>query len=73
MRETRVAAVQSFDEYWACIETGPGQMPQAYRALPGPGRRAVRDEIRARLWQTGSGPLVMTAEMLIGAGRAYRL
>ena len=70
-RETREGIVESFDEYWAPIEAGTGQMPQAYLALPESGRRAVREEVDARLWQFESnGRLVMSVEMLIGAGRA---
>jgi len=70
-REARQGIVGSFDEYWAPIETGAGQMPQAYLALPEPSRRAVREEVRARLTQFKSGGrLVMSTEMLIGSGRA---
>ena len=70
-RETHQGIVGSFDEYWAPIEAGAGQMSQAYLALPEPSRRAVREELRARLTQFESeGRLVMSAEMLIGSGRA---
>ena len=70
-RETRQGSIESFDAYWAPIEAGTGQMPQAYRALPEPNRRAVREEVQARLEEFESnGQLVMSAEMLIGAGRA---
>lgn len=70
-RETREGIVASFDEYWAPIEAGTGQMPQAYLTLPEPSRRAVREEVRARLSRFESnGRLVMSVEMLIGAGRA---
>lgn len=70
-RETREGIVESFDEYWAPIEAGAGQIPQAYLALPEPSRRAVREEVHARLSQFESnGRLVMSVEMLIGAGRA---
>ena len=70
-RETRQGTVGSFDEYWAPIEAGIGQMPQAYLALSEPRRRAVREEVRARLTQFEfEGRLVMSAEMLIGSGRA---
>jgi hypothetical protein len=57
--------------YWAPIEAGTGQLPQAYLALPAPRRQAVREEVEARLaaFETG-GRLVMHVEMLIGAGRA---
>ena len=70
-RETRQGTIESFDAYWAPIEAGTGQIPQAYRALPESSRRAVREEVQAQLaaFQT-DGRLVMHVEMLIGAGRA---
>ena len=70
-RETRQGTIESFDAYWAPIEAGTGQIPQAYRALPASSRRAVREEVQARLaaFESG-GRLVMSVEMLIGAGRA---
>ena len=70
-RETRKGFFESFDEYWAPIEAGAGQMPQAYFALPEPGRRAVREEVQKHLSKFESnGRLAMSVEMLIGAGRA---
>ena len=70
-RETRQGTIESFDEYWAPIEAGTGQLPQAYLALPVSRRQAVREEVEARLAAFGSsGRLVMSVEMLIGAGRA---
>ncbi len=70
-RETRVAIIESFDTYWACVEAGIGLMPQAYLALPDTRRRSVREEVRARLSKFASqGKLVMSVEMLIGTGRA---
>ena len=70
-RETRQGTIASFDDYWAPIEAGTGQLPQAYLALPATRRQAVREEVEARLaaFQT-DGRLVMHVEMLIGAGRA---
>jgi len=70
-RETRQGTIESFDDYWAPIEAGTGQLPQAYLALPASRRRAVREEVEARLaaFET-DGRLVMHVEMLIGAGRA---
>ena len=69
--KTRRSSFESFEEYWSPIEEGAGSLPQAYRALPESSRRAVRDEVRARLSQFESeGRLVMTVEMLIAAGRA---
>jgi ubiquinone/menaquinone biosynthesis C-methylase UbiE len=70
-RETRPGTIASFDNYWAPIEAGTGQLPQAYLALPAARRQAVREEVEARLavFET-DGRLVMNVEMLIGAGRA---
>jgi hypothetical protein len=70
-RETRQGTIASFDDYWAPIEAGTGQLPQAYLALPASRRRAVREEVQTRLaaFESG-GRLVMSVEMLIGAGRA---
>src|SRR6185437_14375295 len=48
---------------------GTGIMPQAYRALAESERRAVREEVHDRLRQFEvDGRLVMSLEMLIGAG-----
>jgi ubiquinone/menaquinone biosynthesis C-methylase UbiE len=70
-REMRQGTIESFDAYWAPIEAGTGQIPQAYRVLPESSRRTVREEVQARLaaFET-DGRLVMNVEMLIGAGRA---
>jgi ubiquinone/menaquinone biosynthesis C-methylase UbiE len=70
-RERRQGTIESFEAYWTPIEAGTGQMPQAYLALPELSRRAVREEVQARLAEFESGGhLVMDVEMLIGAGRA---
>lgn len=70
-REIRQGMVESFDDYWRPIEAGTGQIPQAYLSLPERSRRAVREEVRARLSEFESdGRLAMSAEMLIAAGRA---
>jgi hypothetical protein len=70
-RETREGSFESFEDYWAPIEEAAGTLPHAYRALPESSRRAVREEVHARLaaFESG-GRLVMTVEMLIGSGRA---
>ena len=63
--------IRSFDEYWAGIEAGTGQMPSIYSGLPEPERRDVREEVRAGLSQfEKNGRLEMSVEMLIGTGRA---
>lgn len=70
-RETRADTMESFEEYWAPIETGTGQQPQIYRALPEADRRAVRERVRKGLVQFETdGKLSMSVEMLIGRGRA---
>ena len=71
VREEREGVMASFDEYWQPIEAGTGSMPQAYVALPEPDRRAVREEVTARLARFASnGRLRMSLETLIGRGRA---
>jgi ubiquinone/menaquinone biosynthesis C-methylase UbiE len=68
-RESRRGSVASFDEYWAPIEAGTGQMPQAYLSLPEPSRRAVRAEVEARLSEfVSDGQLMLGIEILIGSG-----
>lgn len=70
-REIHRGIIESFEDYWAPIEAGTGQLPQAYLALPESIRRAVREKAQARLAEFESGGrLVMSVEMLIGAGRA---
>ena len=70
-RETRRGVVDSFDDYWATIEAGVGMMPQAYRALPEPKRRSVRQEVGARLSEFVSlRGIEMPVEMLIVTGRS---
>jgi len=71
MRDTRESSFESFEDYWTPIEEAAGSLPQAYRALPEPSRRAVREEVHARLAEFESrGRLVMKVEMLIAAGSA---
>lgn len=70
-RSVRRVIIESIDDYWDPIEAGTGQMPQAYLALPESSRRAVREEVNARLSEFESnGRLAMSLEMLIAAGRA---
>jgi hypothetical protein len=69
--ETREGIVTSFEEYWAPIEAGIGQLPQAYLALPESNRREVRAEVQKRLSRFESdGHYVMSVQMLLGSGRA---
>lgn len=68
----RARTIDGFDDYWAPVEEGVGQIPQTYRALGESDRRAVREEVRARLaqYETHDGKMTMAVEMLIGSGRA---
>jgi ubiquinone/menaquinone biosynthesis C-methylase UbiE len=68
----REGTIDGFDDYWAPIEEGVGQIPQTYRALGETDRRSVREEVRARLarYESSDGKLTMAVEMLIGSGRA---
>ena len=62
--------VGSFEEYWEPIETGTGQMPQAYLALADRARRAVRDEVHERLAAFEiDGRYHLSVEMLIASGQ----
>jgi ubiquinone/menaquinone biosynthesis C-methylase UbiE len=70
-REVREGVVGSLEDYWAPIEAGTGQIPQAYLALTEPTRRSVREQVNERLSKfVSDGRLAMSVEMLIGAGRA---
>jgi ubiquinone/menaquinone biosynthesis C-methylase UbiE len=69
--ETRHGTVASFDDYWAAVEAGTGQMPLVYLTLSDAQRQAVREEVRMKLLPyISKGRLVMSVEMLIGVGRA---
>ena len=70
-RETRPIVFDSIEDYWDPIEAGIGSQPQAYLSLSEADRLSAREEISARLSQFESdGKLRMSAEMLIGKGRA---
>jgi ubiquinone/menaquinone biosynthesis C-methylase UbiE len=68
----REGSVGSFEDYWAPIEEGVGQIPQVYRALDEADRRWVRDGVHRRLsrYESSDRKLTMAVEMLIGSGRA---
>ena len=69
--ETRHGTIASFDDYWAAVEAGTGQMPLVYLTLSHIRRRIVREEVRMKLLPyVSEGRLEMSVEMLIGAGRA---
>ena len=71
-RIRREGTIGGFDDYWSPIEEGIGSIPQAYRALDEADRRAVREEVRARLaqYETPDGKMTMAVEVLVGRGRA---
>jgi ubiquinone/menaquinone biosynthesis C-methylase UbiE len=66
----REGSVSSFEDYWAPIEEGVGQIPQVYHALDAADRRRVREEVHNRLsrYESADGKLTMAVEMLIGSG-----
>ena len=58
----------SFDAYYGPFERGGASTGQALAALPDDIRRAVRDEVRRDLGDTG-GPIEVEAEYRIASGR----
>jgi hypothetical protein len=68
----REGTIDGFEDYWAPIEEGVGQIPQTYCALDEADRRAVRQEVHARLaqYETPDGKMTMAVEVLVGRGRA---
>ncbi|WP_262300397.1 hypothetical protein, partial [Microvirga sesbaniae] len=58
----------SFDAYFGPFERGGGSSGQALVALPEEVRRAVREEIRRDLRDTG-GPIQIEVEIRIACGR----
>jgi hypothetical protein len=58
----------SFDAYYGPFERGGASTGQALTALPNELRRAVREEVRRGLADTG-GPVEVEAEYRIASGR----
>ena len=58
----------SFDAYFGGIEQGAGNVGQEYVALPEDIRRAVREEVRHKVGDTG-GPVELAMEVRIASGR----
>jgi hypothetical protein len=58
----------SFDAYYGPFECGGASTGQVLATLPEDIRRAVRDEVRRDLRDTG-GPIEIEAEYLIASGR----
>lgn len=66
--EKHTFALPSFDAYYAPFERGGASTGQALAALPEEIRRAVREEVRRDLGDTG-GPIEVEAEYRIASGR----
>jgi SAM-dependent methyltransferase len=67
----REGTIDGFEDYWAPIEEGIGQIPQVYHALDEADRHSVREEVYSRLaqYETEDGKLTMGIVVLIGSGR----
>ena len=59
--------VPSFDAYFEPFEQGGGSSGQAYVVLPEAERRAVREEVRSNLGDTG-GPIAIEVELRFASG-----
>ena len=66
--ETHAFVVPSFDAYFEPFERGGGSSGQTYVALPEADRRAVREEIRRNLGDTG-GSIGIDVEFRFASGR----
>jgi ubiquinone/menaquinone biosynthesis C-methylase UbiE len=66
--EKHTFVLPSFDAYYSPFERGGGSTGQALAALPEEIRRAVREEVRRDLADTG-GPVEVEAEYRIASGR----
>ena len=69
-RDVRGTDMGSFEDYWQAIEAGIGSIPHSYLLLPEVDRRAVREEVQAKLSRFEvDGNLHLSVEMLIGSGQ----
>ncbi|MDA9401976.1 hypothetical protein [Bradyrhizobium sp. CCBAU 45389] len=66
--QARVFTLPSFDTYFEPIERGAGSAGQAFTSLPAAARRAVREELRRELGDTG-GPIELKVEYSFASGR----
>ena len=66
--ETRRFVCPTFDAYFEEVERGGGPTGQAYVALSEEQRRAVREEVRRGLGDTG-GPIAIEVEIRFASGR----
>ena len=69
--ESRVGSMKSLNEYWESVQAGIGSIPQSYLLLEERQRRAVREDVNAKLapFMVG-GEMHMPIEMLICHGEA---
>ncbi len=58
----------SFDAYFEPFENGAGSPGQAFVSLSVEARKAVREEVRRELGDTG-GPIEVVVEYRLGSGR----
>jgi hypothetical protein len=65
--ETRGFVLPSFDDYFRPFEQGGGSSGQAYLALAEAERRAVREEVRRDVGDTG-GPIAIDVELRVASG-----
>jgi ubiquinone/menaquinone biosynthesis C-methylase UbiE len=66
--EAHSFALPSFEAYFEPFEQGGGSSGQAYVGLPTADRRAVREEVRRSLGDTG-GPISIEVELRFASGR----
>lgn len=66
--EKRSFVLPSFDAYYGPFERGGGSTGQALASLPVATRRAMREEMRQALRDTG-GPVEIEVEIRIVSGR----
>ena len=68
----REGTIDGFDDYWAPIEEGVGQIPQTYHALDEADRRSVRRKSTHGWLNTrrADGKMTMAVEVLVGARQA---
>lgn len=70
--EAQRFVMPSFDPYFAPYEEGAGSPGQAFILIPEEVRRAVREEVRRDLGDTG-GAIEVEVEIRFGSGRRSRI
>jgi ubiquinone/menaquinone biosynthesis C-methylase UbiE len=66
--ETRQIGFPSFDAFFLGLENGAGHVGQEYLALPQDVRRAVREDVRREVGDTG-GPIHVDVDITFASGR----